>query len=1166
MTKQTINVGSGEYAGDGEGLRSAFTKTNENFDEVYTSIDAINNAGYLTASTLPPYPTVQTDRLTSGTTAIVLLENGSLTLPEGGVIKNYDGSTYGSSGGLSISDFGRGFTDTLDAGKITTSKLYNRPANLSLNNHFELSVDDGGTVHLPDQSMIMGATLKTVPGNYAGITAGPVGHDEDSWVWVDNDGATIATKYNNLVPHTWTFDNNGYLNLPGGTSYIVGGTNTVNIQPNGLPGSSVLTLSNTSVELGSQAGMELRTNLNGEGSPKIWNFGTDGTLSLPGKLIAQASDNGSISFSNNGVDEHGYIKVDSGYNMVIAADNNVYIKSAGSDRISIGATTTEISASNGVLLSAGSKTLSLGYDGTITLPENFRFADIHGSSVFADVAFIGNLRTHNTVYAGPADGVDAEPTFRNLVAADLPEILISTLTNNSYTVSLETDGTLTLPGDIKSAVGVGPVVIEANDGTARTWTFGEDGGLTFPIGNKFFGDEILTNDYVGDTTIHGNQHITGNLTVDGVFTFTGTATILSVSSATFFGDVNGFNALYAGVVGYTPLPVTVIQVTADYNDYVQNNFQNLNNGITASTEWVATADNGDDTNNYIDMGIASSQWSGAQTNSVGTAAGINDSWVYVQGNTASSVGGNLILGTIKDGKAIKFLAGSNGAASIVAHVESTGFTLNTGTLTFADNTIQTTAWTGTVAYSNVTGTPGVVTIDTSTLVAQAVSAQTATNAAYAYSFNTGTLVTRAVAAQTATNAAYAYSFNTGTLVAQSLTAQQITAASQPNITSVGTLTSLSIFDRLTFSTGSYITGTIAGRDGSIRLEPYTGAGSVFPGVMIGGLGRILAPNGSVHQILNASDVTFQVPIKTLVGNPSTSASTGALQMPGGIGAGADSWFGGSIKVVNTATITSTATSISTTTGALIVTGGAGIGKDVYVGGNVTANKFIGDGSSLTNVTVNVAGSILGTGTNVNLVAGSYTYTFDNTGIVTLPAQSITTGSEGGEIDFTKAPSSTLAGNVVVVDQYADRFRIFEGGGGNRGVYIDLTQAVAGVGTLLNNRVSGFVNSGTYVTMDNIKVTIPTGGNRGLVIAAVSTTFVADVGATYGAVSSSGGASANNVTYTTTPGTSAFGWAFFNAGDTATYMIHDLTNARAYRITIQIGTSYLNNMISIERLV
>jgi hypothetical protein len=53
-------------------------------------------------------------------------------------------------------------------------------------------------------------------------------------------------------------------------------------------------------------------------------------------------------------------------------------------------------------------------------------------------------------------------------------------------------------------------------------------------------------------------------------------------------------------------------------------------------------------------------------------------------------------------------------------------------------------------------------------------------------------------------------------------------------------------------------------------------------------------------------------------------------------------------------------------------------------GNITAGNFIGNGAALSNVTVSVAGNIVGTSSNVSLVAGSYTTTFDNTGNVTLP--------------------------------------------------------------------------------------------------------------------------------------------------------------------------------------
>ena len=143
-------------------------------------------------------------------------KDGKLKLPAGGDIVDSNGTSVlggGSGGGLSITDFGIGFVNTLDAGKITTSKLYNKNPNPGLNNQYTLEITDGGVVVLPDQSIINGATLKTVAGNYAGITAGPQGSDEDSWVWVDNDGATIATKYS-TDNHQWKFGNDGVLTLP----------------------------------------------------------------------------------------------------------------------------------------------------------------------------------------------------------------------------------------------------------------------------------------------------------------------------------------------------------------------------------------------------------------------------------------------------------------------------------------------------------------------------------------------------------------------------------------------------------------------------------------------------------------------------------------------------------------------------------------------------------------------------------------------------------------------------------------------------------------------------------------------------------------------------------------------------------------------------------------
>lgn len=41
MTKQIINIGTGELAGDGESIRSAFAKINNNFDQLFSFIETL---------------------------------------------------------------------------------------------------------------------------------------------------------------------------------------------------------------------------------------------------------------------------------------------------------------------------------------------------------------------------------------------------------------------------------------------------------------------------------------------------------------------------------------------------------------------------------------------------------------------------------------------------------------------------------------------------------------------------------------------------------------------------------------------------------------------------------------------------------------------------------------------------------------------------------------------------------------------------------------------------------------------------------------------------------------------------------------------------------------------------------------------------------------------
>jgi hypothetical protein len=127
------------------------------------------------------------------------------------------------------------------------------------------------------------------------------------------------------------------------------------------------------------------------------------------------------------------------------------------------------------------------------------------------------------------------------------------------------------------------------------------------------------------------------------------------------------------------------------------------------------------------------------------------------------------------------------------------------------------------------------------------------------------------------------------------------------------------------------------------------------------------------------------------------------------------------------------------------------------------------------------------------------------------------------------------------------------------------QGVAGVG--IKGFASGYVNAGSFVTLDNLKCTVTTGGGRGLSVASVTGTFQAHISGTFGYVNGVGGsATTAPVTYTTTPSSSFFGWSFPNQGDGSTYLINDVTNWRFYRVTLMIGPGYSNNFISIERLI
>ena len=120
----------------------------------------------------------------------------------------------------------------------------------------------------------------------------------------------------------------------------------------------------------------------------------------------------------------------------------------------------------------------------------------------------------------------------------------------------------------------------------------------------------------------------------------------------------------------------------------------------------------------------------------------------------------------------------------------------------------------------------------------------------------------------------------------------------------------------------------------------------------------------------------------------------------------------------------------------------------------------------------------------------------------------------------------------------------------------------------STKASAFVNRGVDVTLGNLKVRVAATGNASLQVSTVSGTY-----SVYGSdVFVAGGAYAttiadnNKLTITTTPTYLNAGLNFFTGGFIDTWTIMDPANAIAWRISVIFGSSYINNLITIERII
>jgi hypothetical protein len=291
-------------------------------------------------------------------------------------------------------------------------------------------------------------------------------------------------------------------------------------------------------------------------------------------------------------------------------------------------------------------------------------------------AFIGSGSENGTTRLTPAPVSITMKATGNWSVGNTPTEInfrttVSGSNTNSIAATLQSDGNLNVT---RGSLSVNGNVISTGNAIASNFN-------TF--GNVSAAGNVYANNFVGDiAAAPGNTSI--QINVDGVlgaapyFSYDYGANVLYSPSAEFTGNLtSGTTGLFVGLPAYTFLGSNLVtQITSNVNSYAQVNQQNISSGNAASTDYVATADNGSDTTFYIDMGITSSNH--ANSYFFGDTTTVNDGYLFVAGNNQAGPGSsgvaNLLIGSTNGN--IKLFVGNTAQANVIQTISSTGVFVN----------------------------------------------------------------------------------------------------------------------------------------------------------------------------------------------------------------------------------------------------------------------------------------------------------------------------------------------------------------------------------------------------------------------------------------------------------------------------------------------------------
>jgi hypothetical protein len=362
------------------------------------------------------------------------------------------------------------------------------------------------------------------------------------------------------------------------------------------------------------------------------------------------------------------------------------------------------------------------------------------------------------------------------------------------------------------------------------------------------------------------------------------------------------------------LPNSVAQFISDTEIFSQVNFQNINE--KGSGDIVITADDGDNSNNYLDLGVQGSNMDPDPDFDLPN----NDGYLYMHG-TDNEKQGNLWIGTAVANTDVVFFTGAHKQANEIGRFEDgVGLSLRMP-IKFADGTTQNTA------------APNVVTINANTIYTQGVDATQNTNITTANN-HAWAAFTKANNALANTSGTFAGNLNINGFITLNTAGGIYQETACPSIMTANTTGNFSIVTNKDVNpynwnfnqVGTFTLpgeGVIRSNDDVITLQSFDSVNGIARGIYIGTNGGVYFNKGSEPVYLSLTDDSALISnnntaIMTAISNVRIITdgintaqqfefgSNGSLTVPGNLNIGGNVLTTGTISLNNSSFASNTA--------------------------------------------------------------------------------------------------------------------------------------------------------------------------------------------------------------------------------------------------------------------